>query len=149
MNLILLFSILFNTNQLTSTTINDNPVKWEFSVEKDGNDFVFKATAKMDGIWVLYSQDNSGEGPIPTYFEFNTDENITFNSDRPEESGKIISEYDELFETQVNKYKHEATFVRKFTSKTKTGKLKGFVEFMTCDGQRCLPPTDVEFELNY
>lgn len=147
MNLIILFSFLLNFNN--SIAINDNPVKWDFSIEKDGNELFFVATARMDKLWVLYSQDNDGEGPIPTYFEFSDNENIRFIEENVVEYGDVISEFDELFETQVKKYKHEVVFKRKFTSKNKTGNIMGFVEFMTCDGQRCLPPTEIPFKVSF
>ncbi len=146
MHLIFVFQLLFGI--CINSDVNPSPVSWSFDIIESGDYFTFTASAKMDKKWVLYSQHNGDDGPVPTYFEFQSDD-VEFLDNEVLEIGDLISEMDELFETQVNKFKGEVVFKRRFKSKSGTGTLKGSVEFMTCDGDRCLPPKVIDFNLTY
>jgi len=147
-------AISFILSILLSFNLNsyhgDDPVSWDFSIiPLENNEFEFVAKATMKTNWVVYSQKNSGDGPVPTTVDFNENSDITFIETEVLETGELISVFDELFETQVNKYKHEVVFSRKFKSSVGSGNLSGYIEYMTCDGLRCLPPKPVDFDLKY
>jgi len=147
-------AISFILGILLSFSLNsshgEDPVSWDFSIiPLENNEFEFVAKATMKANWVVYSQNNSGDGPIPTSFDFYENTDITFTETEVQEKGDLISVHDELFDTQVNKYKHEVVFSRKFNSSAGSGNLTGYVEYMTCDGLRCLPPKPVDFDLKY
>lgn len=140
--LVILFSFLFGIH-LSVNGQNNSPVKWSFELNKvASNEYQIIATAKMNPSWVIYSQFTDDAGPIPTFFTINGQE-VKF-----EEKSKAIKEFDEMFDVEVIKFKDTAIFTHKFV-KNSDQTVKVSVEFMTCDGQRCLPPSEVLQELKY
>lgn len=123
---------------------NDIPVKWSFKVQQvEGDIYEIHATAKMDENWVIYSQTTDPDGPIPTEFEFRGIELIG----PVKELSEKISKFSDLFEVEVVKFKDTAKFVQQFKKSANSKMLSGTVTFMTCDSKKCLPPTDVVFDL--
>ncbi|MBK8347529.1 MAG: hypothetical protein IPL08_07830 [Saprospiraceae bacterium] len=119
------------------------PVSWTFDLTKISDaEYELKATATMQPMWVIYSQFTEDGGPIPTYFTVDGT-NVKFT-----EKSKVIKEFDALFDVNVMKFKEKAVFIAQI-SKTTNDVVKGSVEFMTCDGSRCLPPTEVTFDLKF
>lgn len=125
-----------------------NPVKWQFSSDKneDGS-YTVLFVADVDDGWSIYSQHTDPSGPIPTAFIFNSDENIELIGD-VEESGKKKEGYDKLFEVNVIKFSGEVKFSQKLIAKNGVDQVKGYLEFMCCDEEKCLPPKEVEFEID-
>lgn len=125
-----------------------DPISWSFSVEKisDGT-FEMVAVADIKKGWFLYSQDNPEDGPIPTSFQFSPSDNVTMTQDVKEE-GSLIKKQDDMFEMVIAKYKSKVTFRQLYKSSDPTGMIKGYVTYMTCDGLRCLPPKDVDFNVS-
>lgn len=117
------------------------PVHWQFElVQNLDQSFQIVATAKIDNGWFLYSQFTADDGPIPTTFTID-DKVVQFVEKSP-----VITEMDDIFGVEVKKFKKESTFI--FTLPSTDAKfVKGYVNFMTCDGARCLPPVDVEFNI--
>ncbi|MFZ1750188.1 MAG: hypothetical protein WAU01_08355 [Saprospiraceae bacterium] len=121
----------------------ESPVTWNFELKKTSNtDYEIVATATMKKSWVLYSQFTDDGGPIPTLFMID-DREIKMT-----EKSKVIKEFDSMFDVNVLKFKDTAVFTSKVQKGT-SDKLTGFVEFMTCDGTKCLPPTEVKFDLKF
>ena len=125
----------------------ENPVKWSFNVdrEKEGI-FNLKLTANIDASWHMYSQNLPDGGPVPTTFKF--EKNSAYElMGKVKEQSNAESVFDKSFEMQVSFYSHKAVFVQKI--KVKSGesfKVKGTVEYMCCNDQKCLPPKTVDFE---
>lgn len=124
-----------NSSKLTNWSFELRPVS--------GDIYEIRATAKIAEGWYTYSANlESDLGPIPTSF---TIENAEAMPETKEE-GNAIKGYDDMFLMNIVKYKKEVTFVKKVKMKGKS--VKGFVTFMMCDAEKCLPPTDVAFELS-
>ena len=123
-----------------------NPVKWSYEAVKvaDGvYDLTF--TAHIQDGWYVYSQYlESDEGPIPTSFHFDDNEMVVLEG-KTEEAGHRHEGYDELFMMDIVKFSGEPTFTQRVQLKGSTT-LKGYLEFMTCDNERCLPPSEVPFQ---
>lgn len=113
------------------------PVTWSFEwASTDGDYIEFTAKADMKSPWVIYSQNTEEGGPIPTSFRVNGQE------EKWEELSQAKTEFDELFEVHVTKFAQTAVFSKKI----KKANIKEWtieVEFMTCDGEKCLPPATV------
>jgi len=119
------------------------PVTWSFDLVKiSETEYELKAVAKMQPSWVIYSQFTDDTGPIPTFFM------VDGMSVKFEEKSKVIKEYDEMFEVDVMKFKEIAVFIYGIKKSDKNN-VTGSVEYMTCDGQRCLPPVEVTFDLKF
>lgn len=124
-----------------------SPVKWSFDIKKASADKAeFQATADISSGWNIYSVYMEDGGPIPTSFNFDKIENGKIEGNVIEKSQKITA-FDNLFEMNVIKFKDKAEFTQAITNIESGFKVKGFVYYMCCDSQRCLPPTKAEFDL--
>lgn len=123
------------------------PVKWEMSsrhLQNDEYELVF--TAKMDDNWSIYSQHTSDEGPVPTSFNFEAGDHYTRVGEVIESGGKKKEGLDPLFDVNVIKFvKGPVLFTQKVKVSDISKPITGYLEFMTCDDERCLPPTEVDF----
>ena len=125
-----------------------NPVKWEYSVKSAGNNtykLVFHAL--IDQNWHLYSQHIAEGGPIPTSFDFNTDNHFTLMG-KPEELSKPEVKFDKSFNLEIRLFSKEAVFVQEIKSiSSDVFTVKGTIEYMCCDDRHCLPPHSDEFSI--
>ena len=62
------------------------------------------------------------------------------------EAGQKHEAYDEIFGMNLVKFSGESTYTQRIKIKSATT-LSGFLTFMTCDNEKCLPPMDVEFQV--
>jgi len=144
-----LILILFSFN--TSAQIL-NPVKWDVKAEKISNteyDLIF--SANIDQEWAIYSQFVGDNGPLPTIFTFTQSSNYNIIGDTQEKDLNKVSKYDEVFEMVVSKFYDKAIFSQRIEilNKSKDFKIKGNIEFMTCDNTRCTYEPENIFALDY
>jgi thiol:disulfide interchange protein DsbD len=68
---------------------------------------------------------------------------------KPKEIGKVIRKKEEVWGGVVNYYEKNVNFVQvvKLRGNIKTN-ISGKIEFMVCDDSQCLPPSEVEFNVN-
>jgi len=126
-----------------------NPVQWKYNVvkEKDG-DYTLKFSAIIDDKWHLYSQNIPEGGPIPTSFSFEKSNNYRLIG-KVKELSKAEVKYDSTFSMKVTTFSKEAVFTQKIKAKTiEPFVVKGSLEFMCCDNQRCLPPKQINFKFD-
>ncbi len=140
------FVLLFSLWSSGGTTLygqKSSPVSWIFELKKiNTSEYEIIATASIKKDWLLYSQFTDDTGPVPTQFVLE-DEVVTF-----EEKSKSLKEFDPMFDVDVIKFKEMAVFSKKVHRSEKKN-ISGYVTYMTCDGTKCLPPADVNFNLNY
>ena len=128
------------------------PVKWKFQcVPEENGEHLFSATATIDGGWHVYalrvSSDPNAIGPIPTSLKFTPNADIEIIG-KPSE-GKFITHLDPNFEMELNYFENSATFKQKLKLKTdKTTTLKGEIEYMACNDERCIFPEPASFSIN-
>ena len=150
MNKILFSLLAIITVANTSYSQLKNPVKWKIGIEsaEDGvYNIVYKATAEYG--WTIYSQHTSDDGPVPTEIVYEDFAGISLEGDNIE-SGHKKEGPDPLFENvNVVKYLSDQAFVikQKISVKDASIPVIGYLTYMTCDNKQCLPPTDVEFNL--
>ena len=126
-----------------------NPVTWENSVEPLGDDkYAINFTAELDPGWYIYSQYlESDEGPIATSITFEDIEGFK-PVGKTEEIGDKREEFDPIFAMKVAKYADKVTFRQIIELRPDEGKtIDGYITFMVCDSEKCLPPTDVDFNV--
>ena len=129
----------------------DEPVKWSFSTEQLDNDHVnLIIKAQIEDHWHLYGQYFGFGGPMPLYFDFNLDQNYEI-IDSVIESPVPITEFDNVFEVEVNFFEHEATFTQKVKILSDKGfNITGIIDGQACfDDGACVPlSSDVIFQIN-
>ncbi|MCH2044601.1 MAG: hypothetical protein MK212_10830 [Saprospiraceae bacterium] len=131
-----------------STQAQADPVSWEITKNKIKSgeyELIFEAT--IEPHWAIYSQFlESEDGPIATSFTFENIENAKLEN-KVEEMGQRLDVYDQLFEMNISKYKKTVKFVQRVKIEGKS-KISGYLTFMCCNDESCLPPKDVPFEFS-
>ncbi len=141
---LLLLSVLAFGYSLSAQILT--PVKWNTSYKQvSENEFDLIFTAAIEDGWVIYSQYLSGDdGPVPTHFYF--DESSHFELvGKSQESGNRKEAFDNVFKMNLIKFSKKAIFTQRVRVNDLSKPIKGYFEFMTCDDERCLPPTEEEF----
>src|SRR5688572_7427472 len=126
-----------------------NPVKWTFELNHiSKNQYLLVAKASIEDGWWVYSQHLGGnDGPIPTTITY--DEGTHYKlSGKNKESNNSKKGWDKFFEMDVTKFMKYYTIEQKIKITDPTKPITGYLNYMTCNDDRCLPPTDVEFTLN-
>ncbi len=122
-----------------------DPVKWSFSAERlNGTEAEVTFTATIDQGWHLYSQHIEGDGPVPTSFTFQELGGTELIGDVAEDEGH--REMDPNFGIELKYFSDRADFIQKVKVGDASVALKGELEFMVCNDERCLPPDYVPFE---
>ena len=126
------------------------PVKWTIEKRVTGEktaEIVF--TAKIDKGWHVYSTNIPEDGPRPTSVAFE-------KLKKAKKAGELTSpsrlhkEYDPNFDMELAWYNDEAIFVQKLTLEDASKAVaSGYIEFMACNDQTCLPPTQEHFSFNF
>jgi thiol:disulfide interchange protein DsbD len=118
--------------------------KWE-AVSANEYDLIF--TAEIDPGWNIYSQYlESDDGPIATRLNFTSPSGLERQGE-PTEAGTIKEGYDEIFEMNVTKLFDKAVITQRVQLAELPQVIEGYITYMVCDKEQCLPPTDYEFSL--
>lgn len=138
--------VLISTTALFSQIFE--PIKWSFELKNTGKnsaDIILKAS--IDNNWHLYGMEIPKDGPRPTTFVFESVQNAKLEG-KVQSQSKLKEVYDPNFDMKLSWYANEAVFVQKvsFTDASKV-RITGYVEFMACDDQNCLPPSQESFDL--
>ncbi|HEX5112525.1 MAG TPA: protein-disulfide reductase DsbD domain-containing protein, partial [Saprospiraceae bacterium] len=140
--------ILFSFFAISGWSQMYNPVHWTTSLKDNGDGtYSFIASAKIDEGWWVYSQFlPSEDGPIATTVNFDAGDHYKLMG-KSKESDNAIKTYDKIFEMDVVKFKHDYTINQKIKITDPSKPITGYLNFQTCNDDRCLPPTDVDFSL--
>ncbi|PBJ09341.1 thioredoxin family protein [Flavobacterium sp. ACN6] len=141
--LILFIAIFFAMHNLTAQIYD--PVSFKTSVkEVDNSSYELSITAQIDKGWHMYSQKVPANGPMPTSFVFAKSKNYTAKGGVVEPNGHEID--DPIFNMRIKLFETKAVFTQKIERKKNDAfKVKATIEFMVCNDQSCLPPTEREF----
>jgi thiol:disulfide interchange protein len=123
------------------------PVTWKFDILPiQGNEYTLRFTATVDKGWTIYSQFTSEDGPVPTSITYENMEGVQLVG-KARESGYKKEGMDALFGVNVIKFTSDKPFVMEQKIKVQdfNAVITGYVNYMACDQEKCLPPTDAEF----
>jgi hypothetical protein len=144
--------VLFGMAVLAGNVImaqSSKQVNWSYTAKKIADKtYEVHMTATIGGDFHLYAQDAGGEGPIPTTFTFTKSPLLALDG-MVKESGKLVKKYESAWSHDVKYYERTVDFIQvvKLKSNVKTS-LAGKVEFMVCNDHECLPPADVNINVN-
>ncbi len=124
------------------------PVKWSFAMKDAGKgEFDIVMTGTIDEGWYTYSQFlESDEGPVATTVNFQEGPHFQLIG-KAKEGGEILKVYDKVFGMNLTKFKHKAVLTQRVKVIDATKPIAGYVNFMVCNDEMCLPPMDAEFSL--
>ncbi len=142
-----LFLLTLLTLPLAAALVSQNPVKWAFTSKDAGNgayDLIFTAT--IDEGWNTYSQFlESEDGPVPTSITFEEGKHFKLNG-KAKESGNKFTKYDNVFGMNLTKFAGKAIFTQRVDVTDASLPITGYVTFMVCNDEMCLPPKDADFK---
>ncbi|HTA63811.1 MAG TPA: protein-disulfide reductase DsbD domain-containing protein [Bacteroidia bacterium] len=120
--------------------VAQQPVKWECTynpIDENNGELILKANIAIE--WHIYSQTQSGDGPIPTIFKFERTPDFDLIESVVEPTPEKA--YSDVFATDVLMFSNETIFKQKIKrSNKKAFTIMGNVECMACNNTSCLPP---------
>lgn len=121
------------------------PVTWDTSVKKiNQTEYLIEFTAQIEKDWHLYSMNLADDGPLPTLFTFDKDDDFTLVGKMSEEKG--ITEFDKTFNMNITYFKNSTTFKQRIKTTQSTLIITGTIDYMCCNDEKCVPLFD-EFEI--
>jgi len=141
----LLFALFLTLPQVAFTQFFD-PIQLNTQIVKTGEqsyDLIY--TMNIESGWATYSQELSSDmGPFPTTFTYET-EGVQLQTEFAEECGMKETKYDAVFEMDLAKFHDLAVFIQSIEVDPSVQTIEGYVTLMSCDDEKCLPPSDYEF----
>ncbi|MDN5288017.1 MAG: hypothetical protein JWR38_4291 [Mucilaginibacter sp.] len=127
----------------------ENPVRWSYAAKKiSKTEAVLFLKATIDEGWHIYSQkkvDNGG--PVRTSFVFTPSASyaIVGTTIEPEPTTR----FEESFSMNVSFFEHSVIFQQKIKLKpiASSTTVKGTLNFMVCNDEKCLPPDNLNFSI--
>ena len=124
---------------------NLEPIKWSQELKKlSDTDFEIVFNATIDAGWHLYSTDIPEGGPVSTTFNVDEISGLELVGGL-EARGKLVTVYEDVFGMELSFFEGKGQFVQKLKATASDYKIVGYLNFMCCNDQNCLPPTNVEF----
>ena len=141
--LLCLLAFAFNLNAQVF-----DPVKWDTKTEKiSDTEYNLISTATIEAGWHLYSQVVPEGGPVATSFSYTTDSSFELISKTSEEEGHTVD--DPVFEMKIKYFENKAEFTQRIkVLNNELSIVKGEVEFMVCDDEKCMPPNYIDLIFN-
>lgn len=123
------------------------PVSWEFEKERiNSEELHLIINVSIDDNWYLYGQDLPEGGPVPTSFRIESSGHFELIGEMEDLTEPEIK-YDPFFDMELPLFSNEALFRQKIKILSSDQfTIRGSVEYMSCDDERCLPPQEKEFE---
>lgn len=130
------------------------PVTWTILSKKlDKDQYQLTFTADIEKGWVLYSMNMDPDvGPQPTEINHETIPKGIELGKMTESTRNRKEGFDKIFDANVIKFTKQAIYSQtiKVTEAYKGKKLKGYIYFMTCNDEKCMPPNgDTEYEFKF
>ena len=135
--------LLFISIQAFSQVLE--PVKWSFDFKQEGEEvqLIFKAT--IEDQWHLYDTNLPDGGPVPTSIHYSDTSRFDLVGDL-QKTPAPTEKFDETFQMDLRFFSKQVELVQPIRLKTdQPFELSGYVEFMCCDDETCLPPTEADF----
>jgi hypothetical protein len=121
------------------------PVKWSYAAKRlSKTEGVVFIKATIDEDWHLYSQTTPDGGPTKTSFTFASSKIYT-PIGTPQEP-KPTTRFEKVFGIEVAYFENSVIFQQKVKLNVNGPvTVKGSIEYMTCNDEKCLPPETVPF----
>ncbi|RXJ50273.1 protein-disulfide reductase DsbD domain-containing protein [Gelidibacter gilvus] len=123
------------------------PVKWTTKTNQiSETDYELIIVANIEDDYHLYSQKVPENGPLPTVFIFEENDDYDLVGTTSEEEGRTT--HDPTFDMEIKSFKNKAVFKQLVKMKKKNSKIMAEIEFMSCNDSQCLTGySDIEFQI--
>ena len=122
-----------------------NPVSWTFSSEQNEQEVKLLFKASIEGNWHMYDINLPEGGPISTSFHYNDSTLFDFVGEM-KSNPKSHELFDTSFQMNIRYFEKEVMFEQIIKLKSdNVSSLGGHVEFVVCNDETCLPPTEIDF----
>jgi len=122
------------------------PVKWAYAAKKtSATDAVVLIKATIDQGWHIYSLYLKDGGPVKTTIKFTASKDFSKVGKTTEPTP--VTKFEKTFGMNVTYFENEVVFQQKIKLKAKQTTVKGTIEYMTCNDQKCLPPENLTFSV--
>lgn len=112
-----------------------------------GSVALFEIKIEPNKGWHVYSAEASEEGAYkPTEIEYDINSRGFMADDKISETGLLMKEFDDIMGGMMRYYKSPVTFSQRIKITDAEVFLKGMVNYMACDDEKCLVFTE-EFEI--
>lgn len=140
--------ILFIYFPLTGQILD--PVSWSFEkkqLDESNYELLFKAT--IDEGWHMYGLNIPEGGPIATSVHLDESENFKPSGD-PVAEPKAKVKHDPSFDMELELFSNKVVLTQRIERTTNEPfTVTGYIEYMSCDDSRCLPPSEEEFTFTF
>lgn len=151
---ILLFVCVALGFSFTQNPTTLEPVKWKFSTEKINGSTYLVMKANIEEGWKMYGsfptvdatyeKCNSELGPSCLEIEVEEGASLLIGNVKGTKSAK--KSYDKVFEGEITYYTNKIELRQKIKN-APNQKIAGYVYFMSCNDEKCMPPKYAEFEV--
>ena len=122
------------------------PVQWSYAAKKiSEKEAVVFLKADMDAGWHIYSQYVKEGGPVKTTIKF--EQSPAYSPEGATIEPKPITKMEKVFGMEVSYFEKSVIFQQKLSIKKGQSVIKGTIGYMTCNDEKCLPPTTQEFSI--
>jgi DsbC/DsbD-like thiol-disulfide interchange protein len=122
-----------------------HPVKWSYGAKKiSKTEAVVFLKADIEDGWHIYSVNQKDGGPVKTSFTFSS--SAAYQLIGTVREPAPVTKYEEAFNMDVSYFEHSVIFQQKIKM-TAAAEVKGSLNFMVCNNQKCLPPETIEFTI--
>lgn len=123
------------------------PVQWKANAVQESDSLVrLELMATIEPGWHLYATSLPEDGPKPTAFFLQTEDKqlhpLLMSADK-----QPIRQYDENFMMDLEYYTESVLFSA-YIPLSSAHELQGTIEFMACNDQMCLPPTEFDWSVS-
>jgi len=138
---VLLFNLLMVKAQILK------PVRWSYAAKRlSKTEGVVFIKATIDEDWHVYSQTVPDGGPVKTSFSFSSSKTYTLIGATQEP--KPITQFEKVFGIEVAYFENSVIFQQKVKLNVSWPvTVKGSLNYMTCNDEKCLPPETVPFSI--
>ena len=122
------------------------PVHWSYAAKKiSTKEAMIFLKADIDAGWHVYSQTVKEGGPIKTTIKFQPAQGFSLMGNTIEPTP--ITKMEKVFNMEVGYFEKSVIFQQKIILKKGQTVVHGSVQYMTCNDEKCLPPTTEEFSV--
>ena len=122
------------------------PIKWSYAAKRvSANEADVLLKASIAPGWHVYSTKQPPGGPLKTSFKFKKSPQIILVNAVAEPQPQ--KKFEKAFDMDVFYFENEVIFSQTLRFKGKATSVKGSVEYMACNDEKCLPPETINFNI--